>query len=370
MKKRTLALILAVMMCVGLLAACGGDSSSEPASTPAASTPADSSAPADESTPDSTAGGEFAATMITDVGGINDESFNQSAWTGMEQLASELGVNTSFIESTKDADYAPNLEKALDASNDIIWGIGFMMKDAVAETAEANPDQLYALVDEYWEDGDLPNAIGVMFMAEQSSFLAGYAAGLKTETDHVGLVLGMESPVMDRFTNGWNAGVLYAANERGVDIRNDYVVAETFGDPAIGKAMAQKMYTDGADIVYSVAGYTGTGCIEAAKELDKWVIGVDMDQNKLAPDNVIASGLKNVGVGVYEVTKRVMNGEALGGTTVWLGISEGGAGLATTGGHLGSEIEGKVADVQALIADGTIEVPYTAEMLHAFTAAS
>lgn len=368
MKKRVFALVLALMMCAVMLAACGGGGdapASEPASVPAdepASVPADE--PADEPAGDAA----FSAAMITDVGGINDESFNQSAWSGMEQLKSEFGVETSFIESEKDADYAPNLERKSDEGADIIWAIGFLMKDATGEAADANPEQLYALVDDSFEDGAHPNLISVMFMAEHSSFLAGYAAGLKTETNHVGLVLGMESPTMARFTNGWNAGVAYAANERGVEITNDYQVVEAFDDPAKGKAIAQKMYTDGADIIYSVAGFSGTGCIEAAKEMDKWVVGVDLDQNYLAPENVICSGLKNVGTAVYEVTKRVMDGESLGGTTVYMGLAEGGAGLATTGGLLGAEIEGKVAEIETKIAAGEIEVPYDEAGLEAYLA--
>ena len=359
--KKTFCIALSLLMALSLLAGCGGAASSTPPS-------ADNQSSAPSSSTEST-GTDFSVAMVTDVGGINDESFNQSAWSGMEQLNSELGVNTSFIESSIDADYMPNLEKAADGGNDLIWGIGFMMKDSIREAATTNPDQLYALVDDSFEDGELTNVIGVMFMAEQSSFLAGYAAALKTETDRVGLVLGMESPTMARFTNGYRAGVAYGAAELGKEIQIDYAVAEAFDDPAKGKALAQKMYTDGCDIVYAVAGGTGTGCIEAAKEMDKWIIGVDLDQNHLAPDNLICSGLKNVGAAVYEVTKRVLEGEDLGGTTLYMGLAEGGAGLSTTGGLLGAEIEGKVAEVEADIASGAIDVPFDEDGLDAFLAA-
>ena len=138
--KKALCLALALLTVLALMAGCSTPASSsaaastEPAvssSSAAASEPA-SSAPAAE--------GSYKVAMVTDVGGINDESFNQSAWTGMEQLADEFGTEISFIESTKDADYAPNLEKATDEGNDLVWGIGFLMKDAVTEAATANPD--------------------------------------------------------------------------------------------------------------------------------------------------------------------------------------------------------------------------------------
>lgn len=362
MKKNKLQIVLAVLLAVALLAGCGGAASSAaPASTAPASTAAESTAPAE-----STAAAEpFSAAMVTDVGGINDESFNQSAWSGMEKLQAE-GATVSFLESEKDADYAPNLEKKADEGADIVWAIGFLMKTAVGETAEANPDQLFALVDDSFEEGEHDNVIGVMFMAEQSSFLVGYAASYKTETDHVGIILGMESPTMNRFTNGYRAGLAYGAAEQGKEITIDYQVAEAFDDPAKGKALAQKMYTDGADIVYQVAGDTGKGIIEAAKEMDKWVIGVDLDQNHLAPDNVICSGLKNVGTAVYEVSKRVQAGEDLGGTTLYMGLQEGGAGIATTGNLLGDDILSKVDEVEKKIINGDIEVPYDEAGLEAF----
>lgn len=307
----------------------------------------------------------FAVAMVTDVGGINDESFNQTAWAGMERLKAE-GMKVSFLESEKDSDYAPNLEKKADEGSNIVWGIGFLMKTAVGEAAQANPNQLFALVDDFYAEGEHDNVIGVMFMSEQSSFLAGYAAALKTEANHVGLILGMESPTMNRFTNGFRAGIAYGEAELGKKITYDYQVAEAFDNPAKGKALAQKMYTDGADIVYSVAGDTGKGIIEAAKEMDKWVIGVDLDQNHLAPNNVICSGLKNVGVAVYEVSKRVQGGENLGGTTLYMGLEEGCAGLATTGNLLGEEILAKLGAVEQKITGGEIEVPFDAEGLANF----
>ena len=380
MKKRILSSALSVLLLAGLFAGCsGGGSSSTAESTPAESASASEPAPADEAPseesddaaadPAAEPAGEFKAGMITDVGGINDESFNQSAWSGMTQLETDKGVSVSFIESQKDADYMPNLEKMTDEGQDIIWGIGFLMKDAIKEAAEANPDQLYALVDDNFEDGELPNVISVIFKAEQSSFEVGYIAAHMTEANHVGFVVGMETPVMDRFRFGYMAGVQYGAKELGKEIKIDYANIESFADSAKGKATAQKMYTDGADVVFHAAGQSGNGCIEAAKEMDKMVIGVDLDQNKLAPDNVITSSLKNVGSAVFSVTERVMQGENLGGTTIDMGLSEGGVGIAPSSDkHVPADVLTKVSDLEKKIIAGEVEVPLDQAGYDAFVA--
>lgn len=372
--KKFLSLALVLVLVVTLFSACGGTKTTEEPKTeaPATEAPKTEEPKTEEPATEDPAAkdGTFTAAMITDVGGVNDESFNQSAWQGMERLKSELGVEVSFIESQKDADYAPNLEKKTDENPDIIWGIGFLLKDAIGEAAENNPDQLYALVDDSFPDGEMPNVISVVFNAEQSSFEVGYAAAHKTETNRVGFIVGMESPVMDRFKYGYMAGVEYGARELGKDITVDYAVAESFADSAKGKALAQKMYTDGADVIFHAAGQTGTGVIEAAKEMNKMVIGVDLDQNKLAPDNVITSSLKNVDVAVFEISKRVMAGEQLGGTTVVMGLAEGGVGIAPSSNlHLSEELLTKIDDLAYKMIEGEITAPITQEEFDTFKAA-
>ncbi len=306
--------------------------------------------------------------MITDVGGINDESFNQSAWNGMENLEKE-GVEISFLESEKEADYKTNLDRKAEEGPDLIWGIGFMMAQAIEDAALAHPDRLFAIVDQGYPDGKLPNAVGAMFHSEESSFLVGYIAGYMTETDHVGFILGMEGEVMFRFQYGYLAGVAYAAKELGKEIKVDAVTIDTFGDTAKGKATATKMYSDGADIVYHAAGQAGSGAITAAKELGKWAIGVDLDQNDLAPDNVLTSALKNVDKAVYELSKKVLDGEDVGGKTYYFGLKEGGVGLApTTEKHVPQEILDKVKVIEEKIIAGEITCPISAEEFEAWKA--
>ncbi len=297
--------------------------------------------------------------MITDVGGINDESFNQSAWMGLEEIK-ERGAEVSFIESQRDADYAVNIDTKINEGNDLIWGIGFLMKGAVEEAALDYPEQKFALIDDVWEDGYLPNATGVTFAAEQSSFLVGYIASYMTETDRVGFVLGMESPTMDRFKYGYFAGVDYGAKEQGKEIQIDSVTVESFTDAALGKSTAAKMYSDGADVVFHAAGNVGTGVIEAAKDANKWVIGVDLDQNHLAPDNVITSAMKNVNVATADVSTRILSGEELGGKTVHYGLVEGGVGIAPTSDKLvPADVLEKTKALEEQIISGEVVVPFT-----------
>ncbi len=308
------------------------------------------------------------AAMITDTGGINDESFNQSAWNGMELLEKE-GVEVSFLESTKEADYKTNLDRKADEKVDIIWGVGFMMSDAIKEASLAHKDQLFAIVDSFYPDGELSNAVGAMFHSEESSFLVGYIAGHMTKTDHVGFILGMEGDVMFRFQYGYLAGVAYAAKELGKEIRVDTVTIDTFTETAKGKATATKMYSDGADIVYHAAGQAGSGAITAAKEMDKWVIGVDLDQSGLAPDNVLTSALKNVDKAVYELSRKVFEGEQAGGKTFYFGLKDGGVGIPeTTSKHVPQDILDKTKEIEKKIIAGEIKCPISQEEFDAWKA--
>ncbi|MDO5738153.1 MAG: BMP family ABC transporter substrate-binding protein [Eubacteriales bacterium] len=309
------------------------------------------------------------AVMITDEGGINDESFNQSAWNGMERLEQELGIKVSFIESHKDAEYIPNLELAVDQGNDLVWGIGFLVKTALTEVAHDYPEQLFGLIDDVFEEGEVPNAVGVEFAAEQSSFLVGYIAGMMTKTDKIGIVIGAEFPTMFRFRYGFEAGINYAAKELGKEIEFLYNNIETFSDTAKAKATAQQMYHSGADIVFQCAGLAGSGVIEAAKELDQWAIGVDLDQNSLAPDNVLTSALKNVDVAIFEISKRILSGEELGGQNVLFGIKDNGVGIAPSSDkHVPAEILEKVDQLIELIKADEIQVPYSEELYNEFMA--
>jgi basic membrane lipoprotein Med (substrate-binding protein (PBP1-ABC) superfamily) len=229
MKKRYLALLLVLVLA---LVACNpeatGDATEAPATvageaevTEAADTgdteateetEGDETEPAGEGT-----GSDLKVGMVTDEGGVNDQSFNQSAWEGMERAEEELGVGVSYVESHNESDYAPNFDTSLEQGNQLIWGIGFMLTDALNAAAEANPETNYALVDSVAAEG-LNNAVSVLFKAEQPSFLVGYIAAHMTESNNVGFIGGVEGDIIWGFEYGYRAGVAYGAKELGKEI--------------------------------------------------------------------------------------------------------------------------------------------------------
>ncbi|RDY26500.1 BMP family ABC transporter substrate-binding protein [Romboutsia weinsteinii] len=270
-------------------------------------------------------GKQIKVAMITDVAGVNDQSFNQSAWEGLQLAEKELGIKASYLESKQDSDYVSNIETLVDEEVDLIVGVGMKLADAIKEGAEQYPEQKFALVDETYEN--IPeNVETILFNAEQSAYLVGLVAGKMTKTNNVGFIGGMELPVIDTFKYGYMAGVK-AANPEAT-IQDQY--ANSFTDQAKGKAIANQMYSKGADTIFIAGGDVGTGAIEAAKELGKYAIGVDRDQSSLAPENVITSAIKRVDVGIYETVKGLVEGNFKGGTSTTYGLDENAVGIADT----------------------------------------
>lgn len=267
--------------------------------------------------------------MITDVAGVNDQSFNQSAWEGLQKAEKELGVSVKYLESHQDSDYASNIETLVDEGVDLILGVGMKLAPAIEEGAKLYPEQKFVLVDETLEN-PLENVEGILFNSQEASYLVGLIAGKMTKTNNVGFIGGMELPVIDSFKYGFMAGAK-AANPN-IQVQAQY--ANSFTDQAKGKAIANQMYSKGADILFIAGGDVGTGAIEAAKENGKFAIGVDRDQSDLAPENVITSSIKRVDTGVFNVVKELVNGKFAGGTTVVYGLKEGGVGIAETTSNL------------------------------------
>lgn len=305
-----------------------------------------------------TASKKYNAAMVTDTGGISDQSFNQSSWEGLQQFAKKTGAKVSYLESRQESDYATNLDKLADGNNNLIWGVGFAMSDAVLNAAKANKDISYAIVDNSYGTKTPSNVTGVTFKAQESSFIVGYIAGKTTKTNRVGFVGGIKSPVIDQFQYGYEAGVLYAAKELGKTINVDVQYAESFSDASKGKAIAQKMFSSGDDIVFHASGGTGVGVIEAAKEAGKYAIGVDRDQSYLAPDNVLTSALKRVNIAVEKVSEDVMNGKKVGGKTYTYGLKEGAVGIPAVNKNLSPVVYEAAMKLEAKINSGAIVVPY------------
>ena len=303
--------------------------------------------------------------MITDTGGINDQSFNQSAWEGLQALHDETGAEVNYIESKQSGDFTTNFETLVDNGNSLCWGIGYACADAVVESAQSNPDVAFACVDNAFSDS-LPNVTGVVFRAEESSFMVGYIAAAVSKTNKVGFVGGISSEVIEQFEYGYMGGVAYANRVLGKNVVVVSQYAESFSDAAKGKSIANKMFTDGCDIVYHAAGGTGTGVIEAAKEAGKFAIGVDRDQAYLAPNNVLTSSLKNVNVAVNLVSKLHIVGREIGGKTLSFGLTDGAVGIPADHSNYPDEVYDAAIECGEKIKEGIITPPATEEQLEAF----
>lgn len=305
--------------------------------------------------------------MVTDTGGVNDQSFNQLAWEGMQQLEKDNGWEVGYLESTQEADYAPNLDRCVDDGCDLIWGVGFAMADAIANCASTNPDKQFAIIDNA-NPSDAANITGVQFRAQEPSFIVGYIAAAFSKTGKVGHVGGIGSEVMDGFEYGYMGGVAYANSVKGTNVQVQSQYAESFSDSAKGKSIAQRMFSDGCDVVFHAAGGTGTGVIEAAAEAGQWAIGVDMDQSHLAPDNVITSALKRVNVAVVDVSNQLINGDLEGGSNVTLGLTEDCVGIPEDHHLYGDEIYNEALEVEEKIKSGEIVPPKNEDEYNSFVA--
>lgn len=317
--RKWLATGTAMVMALTILAGCGGAKKTEekpaaPAPTQTESKPA-APAPA-PATP-------FRVGMATDLGGLNDDSFNAAAWRGLQKVQSDLKGEVKAIESKRQEDYETNFQALIDLKYDVIWGIGFLMTDAVDKSSKKLPNQKFALIDGVVNN---PNVASVVFKEEEGSFLVGMLAAKTTKTKKVGFVGGMDVDVIHHFEAGFKAGVMAA--DPSVEVISVY--SGSFVDPAKGKEVALSMISQGADVIFHASGATGQGVIEAVKEKDKLAIGVDSDQKKLAPNHVLSSMMKRVDVAVFEVSKMAKEGTFPGGKVTVMGLKENGVGYSDT----------------------------------------
>jgi len=352
-KTKVFSQLLVLMLIVGLvLAACGKQPEGE---QPA---PNNGEQPATEAPADA-----FKVAMVTDTGGVNDNSFNQSAWEGHQKMKEELGYEIAYLESTSDDQYQPNLNQLVRQENNLVWGIGFLMADDLAQIAEANPNAKFGIVDFVYTDdkGNLtipPNVVSVAFDEHEGSFLVGLIAGKMTKTNKVGFLGGVKFALIEKFEYGFMAGVK-AANPDAEIISN---YAGSFGDPAAGKGFAATMYDQGADIIYHASGGTGDGVFEEAKlRQGVWVIGVDKDQSFMGEDVTLTSMVKRVDTAVFQVSRETAEGNFPGGQVRSFGLAENGVGIAETKTHLTEEVLNLVEEYRQKVINGEIKVPQTAD---------
>jgi basic membrane protein A len=329
--------------------------------------------PAEEE-PEALPGEGMVACQVTDTGGIDDKSFNQTAYAGLEQAQEELGIEANFLESQSPNDFEPNINAFIEQGCDIIITVGFLLGDATAKAAEANPDQNFAIVDvdffdaEAGEDVTYDNVQELTFQTDQAAFLAGYVAAGMTQTGTVGTFGGINIPPVSIFMNGMLAGVNYHNEVKGTDVEllgwdgEDGLFTGDFENQDNGRQTTESLLGEGADIIMPVAGPVGLGSAAAIQDAGEGsLIWVDTDGCVSASefcDLFLTSVMKNMNVAVYDAIAAVVDGSFSGG--LYSGTLEnGGVGLAPYNefeDDVPDELKSEVEELQAQIISGELAV--------------
>ncbi|WP_226035208.1 BMP family lipoprotein [Aquibacillus saliphilus] len=258
--------------------------------------------------------------MLSDVG-LGDQSFSDSAYSGLEQARDELGILFDYRELTQVGDYETGLTQLVEQGNDLIIGLGFMVEEDLKKVAQEYPEQQFVIVDSVI---DLPNVTSVTFKEHEGSFLIGAIAGMRTESNVVGFIGGTDTPLIRKFLNGYNQGIK-ATNPNAKVISR---FAGDFGDDKLGASLTAELIQEGADYVYPSAGFTGVGVIHKAQEEGIYSFGVDSDQYFLGEKTVVTSMLKNIDVAMLKISKELHENGELAGNDLVLGLNEDGVDLA------------------------------------------
>ena len=332
--------LLLLVAFVVLLAGCGGDDN-ETAGTTAESQPAGTT---------TEAGGEaIRVGLVTDIGGLDDRSFNFLANQGLERAESELGVEGRVVVSKANADYIPNLSSLAKQNYDLVVAVGFLMADAVDAVAKRYPDVNFAIID--FSQAELKskptNVRGLLFKEQEAGYLVGYLAGLVTKEEAgaklvISSVGGQKIPPVDRYIAGYQAAAKKAAP--GITTLNAY--SQDFVDQAKCKEAALDQIARGSRVVFQVAGQCGLGALSAAKEKNVWGIGVDADQKK-------------VDVAVFQTIQAAQDGSFTGGEDTTFDVASGGVGIGKVSAEVPAELVSQVKQVQDDIAAGNVEIPDT-----------
>jgi len=314
--------------------------------------------------------------MVTDIGGLGDKSFNDGVYEGLQNAELDFGLDLRLVESKQQTDYVPNLSGYAEDGAELVFAVGFLMAEAVAETATNYPDTNFAGVDIFIDEASAPsNLQGVLFKEQESGYLAGVVAGLLTQEyasisdklndeNVVGTVLGLVVPPVERFDTGFRYGV-YKYNPEAEVLS---ITTESFNDTAKGKEAALSLIESGADIIFPIAGLTGVGSINAAKERNVFAIGVDVDQSFLAPDTVLTSAIKKLSSASYLITETHVNQEFSGGQNLVLGIEQDATGLAPFNDFdsiIPAEVKQILDDEIAAMKSGQVQIPATYAELQA-----
>lgn len=342
------------------LAACSSAPEDEPTTSESA---AQTSAPAETV--------DYKACMVSDAGGFDDKSFNQSGFEGLQQAAADFGIETATAESADGNAYGPNIDALVASDCDLVITVGFLLSQATVDGATANPDVNFAIIDDLADtdfDGttDAPNIKPITFDTDEAAFLAGYAAAATTKTGTVATFGGMQIPSVTIFMDGFLSGVEYYNEENGTDVNvlgwdgENGSFTGNFDDQTQGQSVTQGFIDNGADIIMPVAGPVGLGAAAAAQAAgDVWIIGVDSDWVQTAPeyaDIVLTSVMKKIGAAVYDVVEGAAVGDGFDATPYVGTLENDGVGLADFyEAPVTDEVKAKLDELKAGIIAGDIE---------------
>ncbi len=320
------------MIVLPILSACGADPTATPIVPTATTAPPPATATTAAAEPTATTGtstqptatqGTSSSTLkvglVTDVGRLNDKSFNQSSWEGVQQAQSDLGVDAKAIETVDTKDYEKNINQFVSEGYDVIVTVGFALGEATIAAAKANPNIKFIGVDQAQTD-TIDNLAGLVFDEDKAGYLAGVLAAAVSKTGNIGAVCGTDDvPPVWRYCEGYKNGAKSVNPDVTVQVtyHSDVDITKTFVDPEWGKTTALSMIDKGADVVFGAGGQTGNGAIFAAKERNVLAIGVDADQYFTIGDEykgaLVSSAMKLLTPGVFDIIKSVQDGTFKGG---------------------------------------------------------
>ena len=309
--------------------------------------------------------------MMTDSGTIDDKSFNQGTWEGIQRYQEENGtIEAQYIKPGGEAtqDYLEAADNLLAKGNELIIAPGFKFEEAIGKLQAENPETKFVILDGEPEGGVAENSVGIYFAEQEAGFLAGIAAALETKTGKVGFIGGMVIPAVQKFGYGFVTGVAYANANLGTNVEvADYLYNGTFNDVSGGQAQAGGMYDKGIDIIFVAAGGVGNGVIAEGKVRaeagdDVYVIGVDVDQYEdgIISDGssvILTSAIKRIDNAAYDKIDELVNGTFTGGQVITMDAKNDGVGLPAENPNLSEATQQAADEAFELIKNGTIVVP-------------
>ena len=305
---------------------------------------------------DLSAGDHFKPAVIYDMGGKFDKSFNEGVWNGVQKFTKETGVEVLEFEVTNETQREQAMRRMAQKGATIILGVGFAQADAIAKVAAEYPQKQFSIIDVSWLDA--PNLRQYAFKEHEGSYIVGIVAALASKTGKVGFVGGMDIPLIRKFACGYVGGVKSINSGATVFQNMTGTTPSAWNDPAKGSELTKSQIDRGADVVYHAAGGTGSGVIQAAADSGKLAIGVDSNQNGMAPGSVLTSMLKRVDVAAYETFKDSLDGKFTSGVKV-LGLAEGGVDWAVDDNNaklITSKMRNAVDAARSNIVSGKIKV--------------